>query len=82
MFVKFFYALYERILMARLLVEEKVGSDLAEIPEGEKVKLKLIDEKTGVNDEEIVKQMVDERFELFLKGVFSLTNQATPTSSS
>ena len=75
-FVKFFHAIYERVLKAKSLTEEKVRLDLSEMPPGEK-------QAYRVNAAE---DYVAERFEYVIRAIFTITNSSglpgpTPPSS-
>ena len=78
MFFKYFYAMYERIVMAKQLIREKVTQDMSELPMPEKQRLNLVDAATGKVKPDLIELFVAERYEYFLKGAFALTNHSHP----
>jgi len=70
MFIKFFYAIYERVVQAKALIADKIHTDLSEMPLNEKVTANIIDDKGRINQRlnEIFHQ---ERYEYLLKGIVS-----------
>lgn len=78
MFIKFFHALYERITYSKLLIREKLESDMAEMSKEEKERLHIT--KDGKLNETMVDQFVAERYEHLLKGIFATTCSITPGS--
>ena len=85
MFIKFFYALYERILKAKDLIIDKILEDLQEMNASDRA-------KTGISDQEIAEarkgnfvpdentrigQFYIERYEYLLKGIYATTSQQT-----
>ena len=50
MFIKFFYATYERVLKAQDLVREKINHDLAEMSAADKDAYNICEEKNIAND--------------------------------
>lgn len=74
MFIKFFHALYERLSYAKILVREKIQADLAEMTLQEKVDLGLMNNPEERKlDDELIEQLVKERYEHLLKGIFATT---------
>jgi hypothetical protein len=78
MFLKFFYAIYERILKAKDLITEKINQDLAEMSYQDKIAAGICEEdvKEDQPDFKPVKQEVmdiffRERYEFLLKGIFA-----------
>lgn len=82
MFLKFFYAIYERILKAKDLINEKINQDLAEMSFQDKVAAGICEEdaKEDQSDFKPIKQEVmdiffRERYEFLLKGIFATSTQ-------
>jgi hypothetical protein len=73
MFIKFFFAIYERVLKARDLILEKINQDLSEMSSTEKVKAGIINPDTGALNQEVAQIFLDERYEHLLKGIFATT---------
>jgi len=71
MFVKFFHAIYERVLKARELVREKVEHDVEEMSHQQKLELNIIDAETGLLNQNIFEEIfIKERYEFLLKAIF------------
>ena len=84
-FLKLFYALYERVLYAQTLVKDKIKQDLAEMSVQDKIKYGIIKENSTT--EELDPALVHdiffkERYEHLLKGIFATTTQVSATGSS
>lgn len=84
-FLKLFYALYERVLYAQTLVKDKIKQDLAEMSVQDKIKYGIIKESSTT--EELDPAVVDdvffkERYEHLLKGIFATTTQVSATGAS
>ena len=76
MFIKFFYAIYERVLKAKDLVSEKIQQDLSEMNHCEKLEAGIIDQETGEVDSHILHEIFfKERYEHLLKGIYATTTQ-------
>ena len=76
MFIKFFYAIYERVLKAKDLILEKIHQDLSEMSHNEKVQAGISDQETGELNNHIVHEIFfKERYEHLLKGIFATTTQ-------
>lgn len=76
MFIKFFYAIYERILKAKDLIIEKINQDLSEMNHCEKVQAGIIHQDTGEQNNYIVHEIFfKERYEHLLKGIYATTTQ-------
>ena len=74
MFLRFFYALYERIYYSKQLIIEKVNQDLSEISKENKIKYGIINKETGEIVSELYENVfVKERYEHLLKGIFATT---------
>lgn len=78
MFLKFFYAIYERVLKAKDLIHEKINQDLAEMSFQDKVAAGICHEGDRSNPsefkpikEEVMEIFFKERYEFLLKGIFA-----------
>ena len=82
MFLKFFYAIYERVLKAKDLILEKIHQDLSEMSHNEKVQAGISHPETGELNNEIVREVfLKERYEHLLKGIFATTTQQICSSN-
>lgn len=75
-FLKLFYTLYERILIAQTMVREKINQDLAEMSVDDKIKYGLCPEDSleGKVDLDLLNDVFyKERYEYLLKGIFATT---------
>lgn len=70
MFIKFFYAIYERVVQAKALIADKIKTDLSEMPLNEKVQAGIIDAKGQLN-KAVSDMFHQERYEYLLKGIVS-----------
>lgn len=77
MFIKFFYATYERVLQAQDLVREKINHDLAEMSAADKDAFNICEEKHISNDNQrrMHQLFFRERYEHLLKGIFATSTQ-------
>ena len=77
MFIKFFYATYERILQAQDLIREKINLDLAEMSAADKATFDICEEKKISNDNQrrMHHLFFRERYEHLLKGIFATSTQ-------
>jgi hypothetical protein len=78
MFLKFFYAIYERVLKAKDLIHEKINQDLAEMSFQDKVAAGICHEGDRSNPSEfkpikegVMEIFFKERYEFLLKGIFA-----------
>ena len=71
-FLTFFHAIYERVLIAKELVREKINLDIAE--------MSAEDQKSMTANKEV---FLTERYEHLLKGIYTTTKSmgAMPTTS-
>lgn len=82
-FLKLFYSLYERVLIAQTLIKDKINQDLAEMSKQDKVKFGICndDSATCETNPEIVHDVFfKERYEHLLKGIFAMTTQVSQAS--
>lgn len=81
MFLKFFHAIYERILKAKELIVEKVNLDLSEISLADKTAYQITDPGTCKPSAKHLEAFASERLEYFVRGIFTLTSCNSASSS-
>mmetsp|Transcript_28671 Transcript_28671/g.43292 ORF Transcript_28671/g.43292 Transcript_28671/m.43292 type:complete len:145 (+) Transcript_28671:3777-4211(+) len=76
MFLKYFYAVYERVMKAKDLIREKIQSDLADMSKEEKMALGIA-AADGSPNQQTLDLFFRERYEYLLKGIFATTTSQT-----
>jgi hypothetical protein len=73
MFMRFFHALYERICYAKVLIDEKIDADLAEMSDKDKRNARICNDD-GTVEPALMEIFAKERYEHLLKGIFATTS--------